>query len=742
MIRSSMLASRTVDKRILLTQRLGPIRVSLGMKQRAFHLHWVVLGLLLAVAQAQPKVQPGSPLVVASEILRDKPEGLIKLDVMVTDRTGKPVPGLIPSDFRLLENGREQKILSFQAFTGEGAGTEPPVKVILLIDTFDMPRELAREERYAVTYYLPKNGGQLARPTSVFLLSEDGLLTVSKSSMNGNALARGIEHNDFALVRRNAAGPRGPADPGYLVAPIEYALKALGQIATDERRRPGRKLLIWVGPGWGIGTGGHYGIRVDSNLFRTICWFSTLLREAHLTLYSFSVGESESDPRANLYKDYLAGVTSRSASIMSLNRRVLAVQSGGRVIEAGLDIEGEIENCVREAGRFYRISFDPFAAEHPDEYHDLKVEIDQQGLNGRTSTGFYDQPYYSTYQIPPLRRVSLEDLQKILELDESDAMKAHQLTGLELTARLSEPRLASLYAIAHGNRTRQQLRILADASSFLDPPADEILVSSPPSPDEQQHMISMASSYLTSTIHKLPDFFARRVTTRYQEAVYEGTDINYQPLHEIDSATTTVRYRHGREDTDAKSHRLRLGNPELVTFGVFGPALHEVFDAIDKNGRWTWSRWEKAKAGRVAVFRSAIPSDQSLRFVWLCCLPDGDGTQSYQRYAGYQIEVTVDPDSGAILRQSFQFDLKSTTPVYRSDIMIEYGSVEIGGKSYYCPLRSVSIMRSRSVFVPSEWNESFRSYGPYATMLNDMSFDRYHVFGSESRILSGFTPEK
>jgi hypothetical protein len=124
------------------------------------------------------------------------------------------------------------------------------------------------------------------------------------------------------------------------------------------------------------------------------------------------------------------------------------------------------------------------------------------------------------------------------------------------------------------------------------------------------------------------------------------------------------------------------------------------------------------------------------------CLPDGDGTQAYQRYAGYHIDVAIDPDNGATLRVSFQFDLKSTTPLTRSDIMIEYGPVEIGGQTYFCPLRSVSMVRSRSVDVLSDWDESFRSYGPYATMLNDISFDRYHVFRSESHILTGFTTDE
>ena len=222
--------------------------------------------------------------------------------------------------------------------------------------------------------------------------------------------------------------------------------------------------------------------------------------------------------------------------------------------------------------------------------------------------------------------------------------------------------------------------------------------------------------------------------------MYLESGVHFQPLHRTDSSTTTVRYRNGREDTDAKFHWLRLGNPELITIGVFGPALQDVLNAMTKHGQLTWIRWEEVTTGRAAVFRSNIPTDESLRYIWACCTPEGDGNQLFERYAGYHIEIAFDPGSGAILRLSFRFDLKSTTPLSRSDILIEYGPIEMGGKTYYSPLRSVSISRARSVRVLSDWDESFRSYGPYAAMLNDITFDRYHVFRSESRILTGFTP--
>jgi hypothetical protein len=40
-----------------------------------------------------------------------------------------------------------------------------------------------------------------------------------------------------------------------------------------------------------------------------------------------------------------------------------------------------------------------------------------------------------------------------------------------------------------------------------------------------------------------------------------------------------------------------------------------------------------------------------------------------------------------------------------------------------------------------EWDEGFRTYGPYLTMLNDISYEDYHMFRGESRMMTGFTPK-
>jgi hypothetical protein len=51
-------------------------------------------------------------------------------------------------------------------------------------------------------------------------------------------------------------------------------------------------------------------------------------------------------------------------------------------------------------------------------------------------------------------------------------------------------------------------------------------------------------------------------------------------------------------------------------------------------------------------------------------------------------------------------------------------------------------VRGRAVRVLSEWDQAFRIWGPYGTMLNDISFDDYHMFRSESHMLTGFTADE
>ena len=685
----------------------------------------------------------GAYVTPLTQNFSDAGSGLINLDVVVTDASGNIVSGLKTSDFSLLESGKPQKIVSFQALDGVSVQPEPPVAVIMVIDMLLLPGNLISNELNSVEAFLRRNDGRLTAPVCIFTILESGLWQVAGASRDGNALAAQVAHTtSFKLIRRFQGGSSSSlkiTDPPSLTA-----LKAMGEIATAERRKPGRKLLLWVGPGWGIGSGSfNESSGPKENTFYTICWFSTLLREARIALYSFSVGEIGP---SGLYLAYVPGVELvAKASFLSLNRKVLAVQSGGRVLNSSYDLVSEMESCVREASAFYTLTFDPLPADHADEWHELNVQIDKPGLTARTNTGYYDQPFYVDQLDPAIRRVTVAQLQQLVAADHEDAEVAKQLSTVELTERLDGPTLVSWTAALHGKKTEQTLTTLADESAFLPPPATEISGDGPPDSIAQQHMISLVSNYLQQTITKLPDFFAVRTTTHYQDtAQFDAARrrVEHEPMHLARNYKETVLYRNGTEIADAgpgKRHKRNAKDPDLITYGTFGPALGFVQDAIIAPGALTWSHWEQSPSGVRAVFRFKVAAAKS--GLWGCCLPDGEGTKGFQRVVGYHGEITIDPSNGAILRLQAEADIRHFPPVSRSDIMITYGPVEIGGKTYICPQRSVSIMRTRSLTMLGEWDESFLTYGPWATLVNEITYGDYHMFRGESRVMPGFNPD-
>jgi VWFA-related protein len=720
-----------------------------------FALYLLILGGQQTTAQSVVVASKAIPAPVPqtsgpSPDTPGKADGLIHLDVLVADESGKPVTGLGATDFTLFDNGQTQKILSFQGFDGLSAKPDPPVELILLVDTLAMPADLAPDAVGEVVKFLRQNGGLLARPTSVFGISENGLWTVAHPSGDGDAIAEDLIHNrqKFLLDYSSHRNLRGePLDSlVFREPPFMSALKAVAYIAAEERRKPGRKLLLWIGPGCGIGSGAYPGSSSEGQkTFDLIFWFSTLLREARIEMSTFSVGES--DPRSLLYKEYLNGVkTVRQASVMYLYKNVLAVESGGQVLETSQDLVKQMDGCVRQANAFYTVSFNPAPAAHKDEFHDLKVKLSRPGLTARTNTGYYDQPYYSDQTNPAIRRITVAELQQQLLAARalSEGEVASQLSNLELTERLSDEKLASWTAELRGKQARQALTALADQSAFLEPPPEDTSSDLPPDQDAQRHMISLTAEYLRSTMPRLPDFFAKRISVRYEEnpEYREGsTLVEPKPTHEVEHSKATVIYRNGSEVLEAKAKQSEKQDRYLITYGTFGPLLRAVMDPIAAPGGLAWSRWEKIEGGgRRAIFRYEVSAQGSRYQSGGCCLPDGDGTIGFRRQTGYHGEIAIDPTSGAILRLTMQAYLGGFVPLNRSDIMIAYRAVEIGGKKYICPIRSVSISRARSVATLRAWNDDFKTWGPYTTMLNDFVFEDYHMFRAQSRMLSDSTP--
>ncbi len=344
------------------------------------------------------------------------------------------------------------------------------------------------------------------------------------------------------------------------------------------------------------------------------------------------------------------------------------------------------------------------------------------------------------------RRVTADQLEQAIATlhGKRDVDFAWQLSGLQLTERLSAARLAGLEKGLPGEKSRQAMVVLADESDFLDPPAEEIPATATPDFGAQRQMMALVVAYVGKTIPQLPNFFATRVTTRFEDTPQLGLS-PYQPLHLVGNSSATVLYRNGREVVDTgTAKKPRPMNAKLNTMGVFGPILGTVLvDAA--RSKLAWSHWEQGAAGPEAVFKYDVAKEKSHYEVSYCCVAEEGPTyvadlHPFQRIVAYHGEMAVDPASGTILRLSVEAELRPTDPISRADILVEYGAVEIGGKTYFCPVRSVSLSVEQMVQVIGPYASPVaRARQPLQTSLNDVSFEEYHLFRSDARVL---TPEE
>jgi VWFA-related protein len=317
--------------------------------------------------------------------LRDASQ--IHLDVVVTAKSGLPISGLQQQDFKLTDNKSPRGITSFRAF----AGNQAPVEAVLVVDAVNADYQTVAYEREQIDKVLRSEGGHLAQAMALAFFTDTGTQIQEGYSRDGNGLSALLEKYTVGLRNlRRSTGVYGAEER------FQLSLQALDMLTAREASRPGRKLVLWVSPGWPLLTGPRTDLDLNQQqrIFADVVGLSTRLRQARITLYSINpLGADESQVRASYYEEFVKGVKEPGqVEPANLALQVLATQSGGLALDFNNDVAGLLRRCLADTQSYYEITFDPPLPDRRDEYHQLEIKVAKPGLTARTHQGYYAQP--------------------------------------------------------------------------------------------------------------------------------------------------------------------------------------------------------------------------------------------------------------------------------------------------------------------------------------------------------------
>ncbi len=313
---------------------------------------------------------------------------LVRVDVSVMDKDGKPLRTLTPDDFELRENGELQSITSFKLVEANGQPTDDlslPIR-----SKQHAAAEAARDDvRVFVLfwdeYHIDQFGSAVRarEQLSNFMLQAFGptdLVALMDPLTPVDALRFSRDRRALADQVHQLRGRRGLYVPAR--SAIEDAHLRNGQdverirsqVTTTALKsaimhlgtlRQGRKAVVFVSEG--LGRLGQDTVRVVSDLIRTA-------NDNNTAIYTV-------DPR---------GLQAGSAGFggMSPMLAALADSTGAEAIVSN-DFNAALRKVVLNSSAFYLLGYSPKDAQLDGKFREIKVKVKQGGVQVRARNGYW-----------------------------------------------------------------------------------------------------------------------------------------------------------------------------------------------------------------------------------------------------------------------------------------------------------------------------------------------------------------
>jgi VWFA-related protein len=362
----------------------------------------------------------------------------VRVDVIVSDRSGEPVMDLKQSDFTVLEDGKPQKVDSFTVvkidpnaaidepapkpirseYDEEREATRPDVRLfVILLDDYHVQRGADLAAKKPLIDFIENQLAPADMVALMYPLTPVGDLHFSRDRESLISAIEKFEGRKFNYEPRNQFEEQYAYYPAQVVENVrnQVTMGALkGAAIRLGNLREGRKSIIFVSEGFtgmlpmqmqdpiasmpGIGNPNRTSSGESINERADFMTTADLLSDMK-DVYDIANRQNTSiyavDPRglAVFEYDINKGVglqTDKRALDATMDTlRVLASNTDGRAIVNRNDLAVGMRQIIRDSSGYYLLGYSSAAAPTDGKFHEIKVRVTRKGVDVRARKGYW-----------------------------------------------------------------------------------------------------------------------------------------------------------------------------------------------------------------------------------------------------------------------------------------------------------------------------------------------------------------
>lgn len=316
---------------------------------------------------------------------------LVFLDVTVLDKKGKPVvSGLTQDDFTVTEDKMPQRIFSFEApeiHTAKAAKGEdnPDGKAPVTIFVLDLLNSEFQEGayfRFELHKYLEGLPSELAAPAELIVLGNSSMDLVQGYTRSRKELI-------FALDHAPTIVPYKRTNSDFIMDRAQQSVDTLQQIVLQNEGIPGRKNVIWIGPGSPTLIAPE-SLKAAAKLKSYIHLTANMLVQARISLFVI-YPPLKLERRSDLLNPSFADTNFENHDPFgsAVNFVDFVRETGGDLFFNRNDIDGEIQQSETFGSKYYTLTYQPREVHNDGSFRRIHVTLRNPDLRVVTKNGYY-----------------------------------------------------------------------------------------------------------------------------------------------------------------------------------------------------------------------------------------------------------------------------------------------------------------------------------------------------------------